>query len=142
MAVATARINKGASTFRQLGPRCTGPVSPEGDGAGRVVPIAPMKFAEGNTTRNPSRTTDACFNPLSTKSGSPGPIISSKPNDLLVNLGANPADKQVAILWHHPQDYGGTVLDLAVCLRKRRQDDIALFHLATSLGAYSGSSSP
>ena len=63
-------------------------------------------------------------------------------DDLLVNLGANPADEQVAILWHDPQDYRRTILDPAVGLRKRRQDDIALFHLATSLGAYSGSSSP
>ena len=56
-------------------------------------------------------------------------------DDLLVNLGANPADEQVAVLWHDPKDHRRTVLDLTVGLRKRRQDDIARLHLATSPGA-------
>jgi hypothetical protein len=55
--------------------------------------------------------------------------------DFLLNLRADPAHEQVAVLGRDPQNHRGAVLDLAISLRKRRQGDGALPHFVTSSGA-------
>lgn len=63
-------------------------------------------------------------------------------DNLLVQLSAHAADKEIAVRPHQAQDDGRPVLDLPVRLREGREDDIASLHPLTSRTVYVGSASP